>query len=93
MSQTTLSILRELEGLGGSNYLPQSHHFSSNKFRSKPPSFKTHWTYSATREETKEGENEQTRKRVKLAIDLVKSGISWDQAMEKAWVGFPILTR
>lgn len=93
MSQITLAVLKELEVLGGCSYLPQLHHFSSNKFRSSPPSFKTHKGYSAGTDESKGGENEQTRKRIKAAIELVKSGSSWDEAIVASWIRFPILTR
>lgn len=93
MGKSTISVLRELKICGGESYLPKLHHFSSNSFRSSPPSFKKHYAYSIDVNEADGGENEQTKRRIQHTISLVKSGMTWSQAINEAWSRYPIITR
>ena len=93
MGNSAISFLRELKICGGESYLPKLHHFSSNSFRSSPPSFQKHYAYSINVNESERGENEQTKRRIQYAISLVKSGMTWSQAINEAWIKYPIVTR
>lgn len=93
MSELTLSVLRQLRDAGGEELLPRLHHFWSEKFASRPPSFQKHWEYSIGVDESKGGENEQTRERIKAALRAHDNGQSWDDAIRCAWKEFPIVTR
>ncbi len=93
MSELTLSILRKLSEAGGEEMLPRLHHFSSPKFASSPPTFQQHWDYSVGVDESKGGENEQTRERINAALLARDTTQSWDDAIQHAWQEFPIATR
>lgn len=74
-----------------SSHFPQAHHFSSEKFTTKPPSLERFYEYCSDKEVR--GENLQTICRALEISKLVEEGDSIDTAVRSAWMSHPIVTR
>jgi hypothetical protein len=67
------------------------HHFSSNKFATKPSGLKGFYNWCKDRDIL--DENYQTVKRANRVIALIEDGKSIDAAISHAWAEFPICKR
>lgn len=81
----------EWEDLGISKSFPCVHHFSSDKFKTKPPKLEVHYKYCVGKDIR--GENLRTLKRAQKTVSLFEKGKTFHQALCSAWEEFPIITR
>ena len=79
----------EWEALKIDSHFPKVHHFSNEKFKSKPPTLSEHYEYCKDKEI--EFENIQTLNRALTASKLFSHGLSIDDAIKKSWIKYPVL--
>jgi hypothetical protein len=91
MPRQTMNAMRELKSLGGESIFPRLHHFASDKFASAPSTFQQHWDYCEKVQEFRDGNNDQTCRRIQAAVQAKKAGSTWERAIERAWQRFPAL--
>ncbi len=81
----------EWEALKIDSHFPKVHHFSSEKFKSSPPTLSEHYEYCKDKEI--ESENLQTLERAERAGELFKERLKIDDAIKKSWIKYPVLGR
>ena len=82
---------REWESLGIQHHFKKVHHFSSDKFRSKPSGLDSFCDWCKDREI--EDENLQTLNTALTVSSLIQQGKSPEFAIERAWEAYPIVKR
>jgi hypothetical protein len=72
---------------------PRVHHFSSDRFASKPTTLRRFVAYCDSVAVFQDGENPQTIQRALAVIENLRLGRSLDAAIAEAWRAFPLVTR
>jgi hypothetical protein len=79
------------EALGIKKHFSEVHHFSSEKFRTKPSGLKGFYNWCQEREIL--DENLQTLNRALKAASLIEQGQSIESAIKSSWDLYPIVKR
>jgi len=74
-------------------WFPLMHHYSSDKFSSKPSSLSDFINYGKTVSCFRNGENKRTVERAFVAIHLAKHGATIEEAIKEAWKKYPLATK
>ena len=79
------------ESLGIQDHFIRVHHFSSNRFKSKPANLDNFYDWCKEREI--KDENLQTVNRALKTAALIQQGKNLGLAIDSAWEAYPIVTR
>ncbi len=91
-TKTDLEMMkRKWESLGIREHFSKIHHFSSDKFKTKPSGLNGFYNWCEKREIM--AENMQTLNRALTAASLFEQGRSIEKAINSAWATYPICKR
>ena len=91
MNNSATEMSTSLKKKGLEDEFPLLHHFSSSKFKADPVHLDWFVDYCEGKELAEE--NNQTISRCLAAAENIKTGSKPQEAIDKAWLSFPILTR
>ncbi len=93
MHRELRKMARELRELSIESSFQRIHHFSSDRFASKPSTLRGFEKYSERVGYFEVGENPQTIKRALAVVEAIRGGSSLEDAIAVAWRLFPLVTR
>jgi len=84
----------QIRRLGLEESFPDVHHFSDDKFATRPGTLKSFCVYcDGVGEFDEAGENPQTIRRAVAFAEHIQRGTSRGEALAAAWQSYPLVTR